>query len=1759
MNGLTHNKKFCRLAGRWPIIALITLLIAGASIIGHRFNSYVQRELPGFLQARLSEAFNRPVEFEAVGFSVRGVRIENLRVGAGPGERADLIQSPSVTAGVDWMHLVGQQELRVSDVHLHAPVVTIDPYAPEQDAPPWQTQLMTLGGSGVGRLAVRDASVRVLGAGSAPDEWTAVDLTGSVSLTADQFGYDGRMKSLEGHGARFTSLRLAGTGNADLLHLTRGSAAYREGRFDVSGTFTTVEHVADLVVKVRRMPLSSIGRELGIPAEWAMQGTMTGEVHVDALGHGIRKVTGTLNVQRGSVTHDGGQLPWKSAVAQVDWTPERARLADVEIVGNGMRLTGEGTITNQPGAPLTAGRLLVAGRLTADTPAAFREAARFLAVDTLPGTAWQADSAAVDFRATGIVGNLDQAQATGRLTVSGLELRQRPDSKPVIISRLEADLFRSGDEVALRNLVARTEDLRLAGHVTLTDRPGNQPAFLRAEASVEVNDLASLKTALPGAQIWNWIPVASADASARLELRMAGPLGDLRSWSSDGEFAAQNFRLSTAAPLPNDVMFFIPVEAATGAFTYAGQRLQIQGLNLETSNFDAGGDVSLDFRTGEPVLAAQLKVSTDDWRGLPAMPQGALSELQDGHLEGELQLEGPYNRLALAPVTGSFRLTDATYTPRGENTLPLPIDALTARFHWEQRVLHLPSLSVESPLLMADATGQIAPENEDYRVVLDINGRMPDAGGFLDRFALDQAMRGGQAETRVNLRALVDDFENATVTGVVSARDFVLAQSIPSLQRDELEVNTLDADFSMSNGQWDFKSLALNSPGLSLALNGQVSYHNMDAHLRLVTDRWAGPVELPVVGGTLALDGRASGDPNLFESLSFTGSVQLDGAEASWRTADAAVLGGTLQADVTGAGLLANWQDWLQSGALRLTNSQARLPNDELRTIERFSGSLARRGDQLILDEVEFLSPGVNLAGGGRWDAGGHSLDLTARVTDPTLLALVGVNLPEGVTAEAYQYAGTLAGNAQDGAALAEGRLTLTNGRLALEGMPVQEFDHLQTDLRWADGRLALPAFSARGPAGVISGSGDWAATRHAFTLDATLRDPARLGIEMPDGLRAALYHLAGTFSGTPADTIAEADLRMTLTDATLEVEGFPAQHLNRLSAAGRYADGRLDLRDLVATNGDGTLTGGGHWTSTGHAFQLSADLTGLAALGFPLPDGLTAERYLVTLTLAGDAEAVLREATGRLEIHALSAALGGLPAQAFDRVTGDFTFAGERLLVQNVEGRGPAGTLTAAGEWSPGSQRLQLAAAGDDFGKLGVALPEGFGMQAYELKLNLTAEPEPGTPARLGGDGTLRLTEAHFPFGPVGPHRLDQVTAAVSVAGNRITFSDIEAEGPAGRFTGTGQVERGEYRLTLDGRNLDLDLVRWIIPGTVRSGQVSGTVSLVGDRDEAVRSAKGSFRMADGVYVVPEELELLGGPIRVSETTGSFHWTPQQALLSNVRLSSDVVDASQTVISIRDGVVVVDGQVRTTDLGRAADYWPALLGLLRGGEGGGALHARFDPNGLRGTLDLTGKGGVLILPGVPDEHVEFRDNPLSTAKVHVAFEPERITLTGVHLRGPKGNADGELVWSHNGGQVYGSGKAWFSREYTKKLLQPTGWRWLASLVGIREVKSGFTVAGTSDEVMLNASITQSLMWRFAKGRVPREFQDIASGKSPLWVKPVEAAPGEPIQVATEQPNAEAAVEPAKSAAAEAGVSGPAARPGADQPDEGTVEGSPED
>lgn len=1512
---------------RWPILALTGTVVGGGAYGVFHLQSLAQAHLPGYLKGQLEAALGRPVEMGPVRLSPTGLRVERFRLPRIAGEAADPVSAKSIRVSADWWKLVARREVRIDDVVLEGAKVSLSAASPMAGKGPWTGQVVRLANTGIQRVGVQDASIQYLADNRGTVAWAAEDVDGSLKLQPERFDYQARIHHFESAGTELAGVRLAGFADEEQLTLSQATLEYGGGSLAAEGTIRVADNATDLQLRVNRMPLAKVAARVGIPQEWAVQGTVTGLLTLDAHDNALRSIKGTVNVTRGSISRPEGQFPWESARAKVDWTPAQATLSDVKVQGDGVSLTAHGTVQTPENRPFTEGEFQLSGRVAAERSGAVSRVAELLAFRRVLEGRWEAGSASVDFQAHGQVKDVSKATATGKLLVRNLRFRPVADQEAATVDHFSAQLERTPDRLVLRDLQAKTDGFTAVGEAVLTDDQPQKPAEFRVDGRVAVKDLKSLRRALPQAALWRWIPVASPRASGELAFKMGGELARPADLWSNGTFEARDFRLSAAAPLPGDAVFFFPVKVAKGSFKHAARQFEIADLDLKASTFGANGRLALDFR-GEPAMQTVLNVSTEDWRSLPAMPASALPELTGGNLTAVLKMAAPLSQLNNAPVEGSFRLADASYRPGREGATPLPVEEFAAQFRWADKVLLLPQLTVKTPLVSGSAEGRLYPvTRRDYHVALDLKATSPAVSDLVERFTSEVKLTGGTAEGHFQLDAPVQELAKAVLSGTLDLKDARVSYPVEALGLKEIDTRKLSLDFSRSPQGWQVARVDLDAPGLAASLTGVVATDRVDADLSVQMDQWAAPANLPITGGKVRLLGHVSGQAEKPETLAFSGDLKLDNA--------------------------------------------------------------------------------------------------SLRLSDP-----------------AYE---------------------VTGGALSLEG-----------GLKVALGQPEAAEF-----AGEIRVEG---ARARYESQQATLRE--------------GLVSLTATGTGSvsqPERWVSNGSVR--LANATVESEGRGFPKVEELVAFFNRDGERLRWKDAKLVAAGSTLESAGWWSPKGHELDLVAQLTDLAPFGVKLPEGVAAKSSRVTVHVTGNPRELVAAAKGSVELTGVRLALGGVPAQALESVRGGFSLQDGVVRLEELKGAGPAGTFTASGTWGEKGQELALLVEGDDFSKLGVELAEGFKLRGFRLQGRLTGTAEQPL-ERL--DARVRLTGAEFAFGPHGPHKLDTLEARVSGRPDNLKLSEIAASGPAGRYTGTGEVTAKGYRVALEVPGMNPDVVRWLLPGEIQGGRLSGTLTLAGDEKEPVRSASGRFELRDAKYVAPETLQIATTATPVSLFSGEYAWDASKTELKNLRVESPLVAASGN-LHYAGGEGTLQADLKTADLGAVTDYWPALKAMVAGGSATGQLSTAFKGDSARGTLAVESTGGVLHLPGMTGE---FAEHPVEKASLVLGFEPGKLTFNDVKVRGPKGNADGEGSWAPDGA-VYGTGKAWFSKSFTSRLM-PKGVGWLAKLFGIKQVKSDFTIEGDAEKVHLNAGITRSFLWKFAKGSVPKEFQEIARGKAPLWVKPLE-------------------------------------------------------
>lgn len=902
--------------------------------------------------------------------------------------------------------------------------------------------------------------------------------------------------------------------------------------------------------------------------------------------------------------------------------------------------------------------------------------------------------------------------------------------------------------------------------------------------------------------------------------------------------------------------------------------------------------------------------------------------------------------------------------------------------------------------------------------------------------------------------------------------------------------------------------------GDAFDLNGRVSFdYNepsalMTADLDVTAADWR---DLPAVPPTVLPEVRGG---------AFKGSIRL--SERVSRLAQAAVTG---KFSVTGAELATH-------------SEQAPLP------LKRVSSSFTWKDSALDLPSLELVSDlGSARARGAitrSADAAGEylvALDITAESDQAGELAerLLDSRVLTGGRGELQARFEAPVRAADEGRL--NGSLTITGGRLAhgQELLPSSETDirrlnvkFNQTGRNWDFSRVVIDTADFDGN---FSGSvrGDLLAADGSLTAP-RLRLPeswpvsggewtwkGRLTVapEIPANATGQLRG-RGVTARLAAGKSGQVELKGDVVVDGAGVLDKPlewAHHLDVLKAAGSARQGATDLKvsllsgkavragagwrvEGLRAEAEGLkLLGSGAWDPKQWSLQVAGaqlDTTRLASLlKLPVKSG-----RLVFRGNVGQAAGASLVASGTLEGTNLQLDRSRREFKSAPLITtasARIEWKDEHLAVERLAAQARDLAAEGKGAWSRAGASFEGSLSGVNVSALGLKLPAGLKGGAWRLAGKFDSRGK-----KLAGSGDLILASLDLPFRG-DTHRLTDLASRFVVDGRDLSMLDIRAAGPLGVLTGVGSLKGSVYRLALTAERIDESFIAAKIPGKLSGAAYGATLALTGLTGRPGIEMIGALTVTGGTYQVPRELGLNPVVLTLKSATADYRVVGEELRLAGVKLDSDLLQARGEV-NVAGESGAIEAHLTTPDLGAVSGIWPQLKGRFTGGVAEGDLAGKFRDGGFTGELKLTSRDGKVIVPDAPEE---YSVHPIRTASARLQFEPGRLVVSDARMRGPKGNLDGDLVWVE-GGAVTGGGKAWFDRSYSSKLIKPSGWGWLAKLVGIREIKSDFKLSGTSQEVRLNAAITRSLMWKLAKGRVPKEFQQIAAGKTPLWVAPTE-------------------------------------------------------
>jgi hypothetical protein len=1469
---------------RWPVFVLLGTVGIGGFIAYHRIESAIRAQLPVVLKAKLEAALQRPVQFGALHVTPLGIWVDDFRVGRVAGEKVDLVSAKRLVVSADWWQLVTSREMKVGGVELDRADVRITPDPKKKE--PLPRQLQKLATSGVQRFGLRESSIHMMAPASDQATWKAEGVGGDLIVPVqanEQRGYEytAKLAQFDGGGVSLSKIAVAGDGNEGKISLASATADYQGGHVQASGSLDGEADEVLMRLRGEEVPLSKLAPYLGIPNEWAVQGSVTGDVQVDARNNSLQSLKGTVHVHRGSVARNGGRLPWQFAQADVTWSPRGTSLRNVKVSGEGLLLTAAGSVATVPGRPFTDGTFKASGEVSADKPEAVKRLGELLAGPQFLNGRWEAATATVGFGAEGTVGDLSQATASGHVDVASLKFRPMENSQPVLVKRLQAEmrqapseptvysisaetdrlnlngdvvmtsdrngtpgqsiqvrnmvlqptrpgekatrvqldgrLEREAHKLMLRDLIAKADGFTLSGDASLTDDEPGKPGEFWVDGKLVAEDLNALQRVTSSADVWQLIHVNSSASKGSLEFQVRGPRSDPSALEAKGAFIVDGFRLSAHSPLPSGAVFYIPVKRATGRFEQADRQMAVRDLHLEARTFLADG--TMDFGLGEkPSVKAALDIVTEDWRSLPAMPVGALPELNGGHFTATLKLAAPLDQIERAPVDGKFLLTDARYSPGRDGVDPVSVQAFGADFHWAENVLQLHEVRVQTPILSGNAKGRIYPapsspkDNPRFRVALDVHGETGDAGLLAKRFTDDLTLTGGTASADFKVDAPVEKVDEGDLSGLLHLRtDEIRAadgEDLAVVGLDVVKKADVEVRFTRSMEKWDITRLALKAPGMSLTMYGKLSPETIDAQVALTTDRWTAPKDVPVTGGVLSVQGKIAGDPSKPETLAFDGGANLDTAQLRYKSSTAAVTGGALTLSVTGHGPIEGGIKWLDEGQVKLAGAAVEVKGLPIKKIDTVTGAVGRQGEALVVKAAELHAAGIVATGGGTWSSEKHEFVVMADAPD---LSTLGFAIPEGIGARRVRVSGKIAGTEDVPVATAEGRVELDGVSLELAGIRKQQFSKMAGDFQYSQKQLRLEKFEGAGEGGTLTASGEWTKAGYKLQVHAAGDDFNRLGYELSNGFGIGAFEIDGEFSGSgksAKDEVIRGAGKFSLTNARFPfgqktADGKVPSHSFRTLTSRFELDGDVvKLSDLEGRGPAGHVTGSATIGKGQYSLALTVPVCNTEVARWLVPGNMAGGELSGSVNLEGkyDSEKgddAVTLAYGRFD---LKGATYTLPADlqlrktpiALPRFAGNYRWEGDRTLLDNILIDGgdllqATGTLTVLDD---GKGQVKADVTSRNMGAVADFWPalEGWlrgGAGTGKLETTFDSKGASGTIMVKSEGGTLLLREAEGDF---AEQPITTASVLLGFSPSKLTFTDVQVRGPKSNLDGNGE-----------------------------------------------------------------------------------------------------------------------------------------------------------------------------------------------------------------------------------------------------------------------------------------------------------------------------------------------------------------------------------
>ena len=739
------------------IFASLALPLAGVAT--HGLEHAGRAVVHAVLARQLSRTLGAPVTFEGFtlrrdGLELRGTTVSNARDHWG-------MRVATVRVALDWRGVVSGG-VHVRSIALDGVAVDATLTAGRADAAPIVTPaaldraLADAHRAGLEQVEVTHGTLRLV-RGSHRDRAAGVNASLRLARAGATFEMSADDALIDDESGR--ALRVRGTVDSHGIAAELSSPALMGGALTASARYDIAGESLHVRVATPGLPIEHIAQRAGVLGVH-VDGAIRGDAEADFVDGGFRGARANLALA-GAAFSVGSRDFAGDLQVRIEATRDRVKVYDLRTQAPGLNLDADVALVRDASEHWT---VRSRGAVRADGSAIQRVAGYFggapldasdaHSANILPdGVSWRARRARVTFDVHGRLDDLRGLAGSARVHVDGLALRLARTAPLLEFDSIETQIVPSAHGVALRDLDARMQGLRVRGSLALSGRSALAVDRFSADATIAVSDFATVRALAPNESLWTQLGFDRTSA-ARAVIHAQGSLADRADRTLSATLSVDRIRVGHELRMPDGHSLDLAVSHAEGEIRIDARR---DGIHVAVHNGRADtaiGHVDLNARFDNGVHHLEASARDVDARVARWILPGTVL---NGVASGTVRLDGDAS-MPVRTADGRFAVRDARYVLPPEvhlSTRPLRVSESHGAFRFDRGRVAVTGLELHSELGDADGTVTVV----DTVPTIRANITTRNVPGVLDLFPplVHLAERGaarGMLELRVDRRGV---------------------------------------------------------------------------------------------------------------------------------------------------------------------------------------------------------------------------------------------------------------------------------------------------------------------------------------------------------------------------------------------------------------------------------------------------------------------------------------------------------------------------------------------------------------------------------------------------------------------------------------------------------------------------------------------------------------------------------------------------------------------------------------------------------------------------------------------------------------------------------------------------------------------------------------------------------------------------------------------------------------------------------------------